>query len=93
LSEIQTTLGRRSYSDVIPTGLKQFVEQRIGLAQAALDPRDFASARHIEALSTFSNFLGMQGLDPTDPRMWALWLQQGALGGTDAFTPGARPRS
>jgi hypothetical protein len=88
MSEIQTTLGKRSYSDAVPTGLKQFVDERIGLAQAALDPRDFSSGRHIEALSTLSNSLGMRGLDASDPRMWALWIQQGALGGTDDFTPG-----
>jgi hypothetical protein len=88
MSEIQTTLGKRSYSDAIPTGLKQFVDHRIGLARAALDQRDPGAGRHIEALANFGNSLGMRGPDPTDPRMWALWLQQSALGGTDDFTPG-----
>jgi len=88
MNEINTTLGKRSNSDSVPVGLKQLVTDQVKQAQAALDLRDPGAARHIAALRAFDDSLGERGPHPTDPRMYALWLQQGAQGTIDNFTPG-----
>jgi hypothetical protein len=87
-NEITTTLGKRCHSDALPTGLKQLVDRRLDQARSALDQRDPGSVRHMQALASFGNHLGERGPDPTDPRMWTLWQQQGVMGGTDSFDLG-----
>lgn len=86
--ETNTTLRQRAYSPGTTEGLKEVVSARLKLAQS-LDTRDPAISRHVAALAVFNDFLGPTGPSPFHPLMWALWLQQGAMGDTDTMTPGA----